>query len=205
MEATVISDKLLIDGVRYSVDTLDELPDSLIPISRSERHTDSRISFFRKYSKLSNHHPSTFEFDGREYCCNEQLFLSQKCYAYGQRRAAENILATKDAALMVKYSKACGRSESSRWTHEIAYGWMKNGLEAKFTQDDSCKDYLLSTGEKILIEGSKYDKVWGAGIDFNDDKIDDDVLPGRNELGRALMEVRIALRTAEMSSPQSTY
>lgn len=206
MKATVISDKLIVDGSRYTVDTLYELPESLIPISNSERHSDSRISFFRKFSKLSNHHPSSFVIDDHEYCCNEQYFLSQKCLGFGQRRAAENILNTSDAAQMVKFSKVC-KGTSQNWKHEKAYEVMKKGLEAKFNQDESCKEYLINTGEKLLIEGSKYDKVWGAGVDFNDDKIDDDELPGQNELGRALMEVRFELKTLEsqMLSPQSTY
>ena len=118
--------------------------------------------------------------------------MSEKCLAFGQRKAAQKILDTDDAALMVKYAKVC---KGKGWTHDEAYACIKRGLEAKFSQDDSCREYLLHTGEKLLIEGSKFDKVWGAGLDFNDGRIDGDILPGQNELGRALMEVRFALKT----------
>ena len=53
------------------------------------------------------------------------------------------------------------------------------------------KEALLDTGNKILVEGSPVDKVWGVGLNYNDEYIlDSSNWKGSNLLGKALMEVR---------------
>ena len=38
-------------------------------------------------------------------------------------------------------------------------------LRAKFSQNEDLKQILLETGDRILVEGSPYDKIWGVKID----------------------------------------
>lgn len=55
--------------------------------------------------------------------------------------------------------------------------------------------YLLSTEQKILVEASPYDKLWGIGLSENSSGVDNPLnWQGRNFLGFALMEVREKLR-----------
>lgn len=61
---------------------------------------------------------------------------------------------------------------------------MEEALFHKFTQHESLKELLLSTGDSILIEDSPYDSFWGCGKHGD----------GRNELGKALMKLREKLR-----------
>ena len=57
------------------------------------------------------------------------------------------------------------------------------------------KAYLLSTGNKIIVEASPYDKIWGIGLGKDDtDSINPEKWNGLNLLGFALMEVRDELR-----------
>lgn len=66
---------------------------------------------------------------------------------------------------------------------------------AKFSQNASLKEFLLSTGDSILTEGSPSDCIWGIGRVKSDPLSQDpSSWKGTNLLGFALMEVRDKLR-----------
>ena len=68
---------------------------------------------------------------------------------------------------------------------DININVMKWILFRKFTQDDNLRNLLIKTSDEELIENSgKNDAFWGNGADGN----------GRNELGKALMELREKLK-----------
>lgn len=68
----------------------------------------------------------------------------------------------------------------------------------KFSANEELKTRLLNTGNKVLIETSPFDSVYGIGLDYygrNLNKQQFDVLnvddwKGSNLLGFALMQVR---------------
>ena len=63
----------------------------------------------------------------------------------------------------------------------------------KFRQNEELKEELLATGDKILVEASPRDRIWGVGygekraLEMKDSW-------GLNLLGKALQEVRTTLR-----------
>jgi ribA/ribD-fused uncharacterized protein len=64
-------------------------------------------------------------------------------------------------------------------------------LTAKFSQHPGLKEFLLSTGDAILVEAAPRDRRWGIGMGENNPNIKDPKLwRGTNLLGKALMEVR---------------
>lgn len=72
----------------------------------------------------------------------------------------------------------------SDWEH-VKDTVMRDGLMAKFSQNETLKQMLLDTGDAELVEKSPRDAYWGVGKDGR----------GRNRLGELLMEVREGLRT----------
>jgi len=69
------------------------------------------------------------------------------------------------------------------------------GNIAKFSQNSDLKNFLLSTGDKILAEASPVDKIWGIGLPEDDVRVLDIAnWQGENHLGNALMKVREMLR-----------
>ena len=65
----------------------------------------------------------------------------------------------------------------------------------KFNQNRDLQSFLLSTGDKVLVEASPYDTIWGIGLEENCTESQDPMLwRGQNLLGFALMEVRDELR-----------
>ena len=65
------------------------------------------------------------------------------------------------------------------------------GNYAKFSQNPHLSSYLCRTGDKVLVEASPYDTIWGIGMSKNDkDVCFPRLWKGENLLEFALMEVR---------------
>ena len=47
---------------------------------------------------------------------------------------------------------------------KLKYSIVLNGNYYKFTQNKEMMDFLLSTGDKILVEASPVDTIWGIGL-----------------------------------------
>jgi ribA/ribD-fused uncharacterized protein len=74
---------------------------------------------------------------------------------------------------------------------------MLDALRAKFSQNQALKDYLLATGDAILVEAAPRDRLWGIGMgENNPDVADQKKWKGRNLLGKALMQVRDEFQSA---------
>jgi ribA/ribD-fused uncharacterized protein len=65
----------------------------------------------------------------------------------------------------------------------------------KFSQNAALKDFLLNTGDRVLVEASPVDKVWGIGLAEDSPVVENPrKWKGLNLLGFALMAVRERLR-----------
>ena len=61
----------------------------------------------------------------------------------------------------------------------------------KFNQHPDLKEFLINTKDRLLVEASPVDTIWGVGLAADDEKIKDPTKwNGLNLLGFALMEVR---------------
>ena len=79
---------------------------------------------------------------------------------------------------------------------ERRYDLVVTGNLAKFSQHQDLRDFLLSTGTRVLVEASPRDGIWGIGLAADDDRASSpENWPGLNLLGFALMEVRHQLRS----------
>lgn len=68
-------------------------------------------------------------------------------------------------------------------------------LTVKFEQNPRLKDYLLATGDAVLVEAAPKDRLWGIGMGENNLDVENPKKwLGRNLLGKALMQVRDQLK-----------
>ena len=57
--------------------------------------------------------------------------------------------------------------------------------------NENLKQFLYSTHERVLVEASPVDKIWGIGLAANHEHVQNPLLwDGLNLLGFALMDVR---------------
>lgn len=138
--------------------------------------------------------PSRFTVDGVEYRCAEQYMMAEKARLFGDETMLEAILAADDPKTM----KACGRGVQGFiqevW-EERCRGIVLQGNLAKFGQDEALKAYLLGTGDRVLVEASPMDRIWGIGMGKNNPDAENPMKwRGKNLLGFTLMEAREILR-----------
>lgn len=106
--------------------------------------------------------------------------------------AKQKIMSTENPA-ECKKTRIVGFNET-QW-QRVAPAIMKEGLYAKFMQNENLKLYLLNTKEKILCEASPKDNYWGIGIGLQEKDLLDKKKWGKNVLGKILMELREELLT----------
>ena len=128
------------------------------------------------------------------YLCMEQYMMAGKAELFGDREIREQILACS----VPKEIKALGRKvrgfDQKVWDR-FKYAIVLNGNWCKFSQNRSLREFLLSTGESVLVEASPYDSIWGIRLSASSpEALDPRKWRGQNLLGFALMEVRDELR-----------
>ena len=104
------------------------------------------------------------------------------------------ILETPHPADVKKLGRAVRGFEEGRWA-VARFDIVVRGNLAKFSQHDRLRDYLLATGDRVLVEAAPGYRVWGIGLTQRDPLARAPARwPGLNLLGFALMEVRSGLR-----------
>lgn len=141
-------------------------------------------------SCLSQWWKADFQTDTELYCCMEQYMMAKKAELFHDLESKQQILACSDP----KQIKALGRCvtgfDEALW-NQAKYGIVLNGNYLKFIQNPSLKQFLLSTKNRILVEASPFDAVWGIKMAQNEKDVQNPLQwRGENLLGFALMEVR---------------
>lgn len=126
---------------------------------------------------------------------SEQCFMYYKAMFFGDVEIAEKILKNSDP----KYVKGLGRKiknyDEEKWKI-VRFNLMVAANVPKYLQNESLKKVLMETEERVLVEASPYDCVWGVGLEETDPRIlDEKNWKGSNLLGYALLHVRGLLST----------
>lgn len=145
-------------------------------------------------SCLSQWWKSDFAVEGVKYWCMEQFMMAEKARLFGDQIVYKKILRCREQKEIKALGRQVKRFDEQTWQQNRELIVLKGNIE-KFAQDEELKNYLLGTGENILVEASPYDKVWGIGLDAGDGNANKpERWCGLNLLGFALMEVRDRLK-----------
>ncbi len=91
--------------------------------------------------------------------------------------------------------------DSVRW-NRVCRGIVYTGNLAKFTQSEKLAAELLATTDKVIVEASPLDCIWGIGLGEDNPKASDPAQwRGTNWLGIALMQVRETIRGVNGNPP----
>ena len=78
---------------------------------------------------------------------------------------------------------------------ESSFSIVVEGNKHKFLQNENLKTFLLHTGNKVIVEASPADAIWGIGLSQESEAVMNPFRwRGTNLLGFALMEVRDNLK-----------
>ncbi|MBE7169423.1 MAG: NADAR family protein [Williamsia sp.] len=143
---------------------------------------------------FSQWHPSPFTINKATYKTAEHWMMADKAMLFGDFYALGQIM----EADTPKRAKELGRKVkgfvSEVWDKE-SYQIVVEGNRHKFSQHPAFKEFLLSTGDQVIVEASPTDTIWGIGLSQNSEHASTPhQWRGRNLLGFALMQVRDILR-----------
>ncbi|MEU3499705.1 NADAR family protein [Streptomyces hundungensis] len=138
--------------------------------------------------------PSPFTVDGVEYATAEHWMMASKARLFGDAEAERAALTAANPALAKKAGRMVRGFDEAAWRRE-RYGIVLAGSLHKFGQDEALRDYLLATGDRVLVEASPLDRIWGIGLAADAPEAEDPRRwRGLNLLGFALTEARERLR-----------
>ncbi len=145
-------------------------------------------------SCLSQWWPSPFTVDGVEYATAEHWMMAGKARLFDDAEAERRVLAAGHPAEAKKAGRLVRGFDEAVWERE-RFGIVAEGSVHKFAAHADLREFLLGTGERVLVEASPVDRVWGIGLAADDEAASDpERWRGPNLLGFALMEARERLR-----------
>lgn len=128
------------------------------------------------------------------YKTAEHFMMASKAALFRDEEIREKILATPHPKQAKDFGRKVRGFEEEPWVKE-RFQLVVTGNLAKFSQSEPLRNFLLGTGERVLVEASPMDRIWGIGLakdDINAERPEN--WKGLNLLGFALMEARNLLR-----------
>jgi ribA/ribD-fused uncharacterized protein len=162
--------------------------------------TSEPIYFFslrnRPHGMFSQHYKCIFT-DPKDpdpkFNCAEQYMMYHKAKTFNDTDNASKIrIATKPSAQKTLGGTVRGFNDAV-WD-SVKIGIVERGNYLKFSQNEDLKKVLLETGDRLLVEAAKLDRIWGIGYTAGTAKTVSRDTWGQNLLGIALMNVRKRIR-----------
>ncbi|WP_434092383.1 NADAR family protein [Streptomyces flaveolus] len=145
-------------------------------------------------SCLSQWWPSPFTVDGVEYATAEHWMMAGKARLFEDAEAERRVRAAGHPAEAKKAGRLVRGFDEAVWERE-RFRIVVEGSVHKFASDPALRAFLLDTGDRVLVEASPVDRVWGIGLTADDEAATDpERWRGENLLGFALMVARGRLR-----------
>jgi len=139
--------------------------------------------------------PSSFTVDGTTYLTAEHWMMAHKAKLFGAEDICEKILKHPDPGAAKGLGRKVNNFVPEIWDAK-KFDIVVDGNLHKFQQNEDLKKFLLATGDKVLVEASPVDTIWGIGLaQDHEDASSPAKWRGPNLLGYALMSVRDQLRT----------
>jgi ribA/ribD-fused uncharacterized protein len=136
---------------------------------------------------------SPFVVDGVTYLTAEHYMMAEKARLFGDRDTAAQILQVSHPKQAKDLGRAAKGFDAQLW-EEKRLEIVTQGNFHKFSQHPELQGFLVGTGNRILVEASPVDAIWGIGRDRHaQDAANPAKWPGLNLLGFALMTVRSQL------------
>jgi ribA/ribD-fused uncharacterized protein len=154
------------------------------------RITEKYTFFYGSDEVFSNWYPSPFTVGGVIFPTSEHWMMHKKALLFDDVEIAEKILAAETP----REAKALGRKVHNFYAdtwNQYAQSIVSAGCYWKFASSLDLLEKLLATQGTTLVEASKYDRIWGVGLEQTDDRIlDPKNWKGTNWLGEVLTDLR---------------
>ncbi|MCG5219308.1 NADAR family protein [Streptosporangium sp. KLBMP 9127] len=141
---------------------------------------------------LSQWWPVSFTEDGHVFASAEHYMMAHKAWLFDDHDIAAQILEAGHPGEAKKLGRAVRNFDATLWNAH-RFDIVVRGTLAKFGQHPDLKQYLLTTRNRVLVEASPRDRIWGIGLTATDERAASPATwQGLNLLGFALMAARDA-------------
>ena len=171
--------------------------------SSTTNDTSEPIYFFsareRTYGIFSQWQKCTFtdpNYPGIKFNAAEQYMMFGKAQAFNDLDTAAKIILAKTSGVQKALGQHVVGFDEAVWS-EVKLSIVERGNYLKFSQNEKFKKVLMDTRDRLLVEASKNDSVWGIGFTAANAKTVPREEWGQNLLGIALMNVRKKIRDEE--------
>jgi len=158
-------------------------------------HT-AKVAGVTDRSCFSQWWPAAFTVEGISYPTAEHWMMAKKALLFNDKESHDLILQATKPAVAKNLGRAVKNFDPAKWESH-AFEFVLAGNLHKFSQHKMLSDFLLATGDKIIVEASPVDLVWGIGLSQEANEATNPFLwKGPNLLGFALMAVRELLKNS---------
>lgn len=145
-------------------------------------------------SCLSQWYVAPFELEGVRYPTAEHFMMAEKARLFGDVEALARVLVAVSPADAKKIGRSVRGYVDTTWAAH-RFEAVVRGNVAKFDANAPLRDFLLATGDRVLVEAAPRDVVWGIGLGRDNPLArEPSRWRGQNLLGFALIEARRILR-----------
>lgn len=142
---------------------------------------------------LSQWYPAPFSIDAVSYPTAEHFMMAGKARLFGDTDTLAAILAADHPHAAKKLGRQVQGFQGKAWD-PVRFELVVAANVAKFGQNPELGDYLRQTEQRVLVEASPRDAIWGIGLSVEEARDRPPATwPGLNLLGFALMETRSRL------------
>jgi len=142
---------------------------------------------------LSQWFPCSFSDEGVAYKTAEHFMMAAKARLFGDNDALADILGARSPAEAKAVGRRVRNYDDETWAGARAAAVVRGNI-AKFGQHDDLGLFLRATAQRVIVEASPRDRIWGIGLGAANPAAR---VPSRwrglNLLGFALMEARARL------------
>ena len=196
----LVGDVLILDGKRYTVDELQNLPVELSPRQFSERvNADFHVfgGIHSVSTPFSNWYPCKLQYKGHTFKSVEQAYQYAKALYVDDVTSAEKLMYTIDPGAAKKVGSKVAGLNGTKWD-TVKFAIMKDLVMKKFAGCDDMKAELLKTGEKTMVESGR-DIHYACGLSIvHKDIFNKTKWSGKNKLGEILGDVRGSIRASNI-------
>jgi len=162
------------------------------------RITDTHIFFWNSiYSQwytTYNNQGGQFIENGIVYPNAEKYMMMAKAKLFNDTEVFDKMSKTDNPRMVKALGRMVKNFSESEWDkHKINIVTQANVL--KFSQNSDLMKILKEHKDKIIVEASPYDKIWGIGLHWDDDRVlYENLWQGENLLGKCIMRARDILK-----------
>ncbi|MCP3920968.1 MAG: NADAR family protein [Desulfobacterales bacterium] len=137
---------------------------------------------------------NSFEINSIVYKTAEHFMMAEKARLFKDEERLNKILSSRDPGAAKRFGREIRNFDNDLWLQN-RFEIVVRGNNAKFSQNNELRKFLINTKDRVLVEASPVDKIWGIGLSEDDPHASNpEKWKGLNLLGFALMKVRSCIR-----------